>query len=142
MMTINSIKLHKPYITKKIEPTAFKTALGSTYQTVYRLYLITNNIEELQHFLEVKHPDIWVTATVKTIAGVGGEARQQVWAVKHLAPLLAKKPKYELKCSVTVKKTNQEIYRCELTSINQMAIYKQIQDCITDLKQLIDEKNY
>lgn len=142
MMTINSIKLHQPYITKKIEPNAFKTVLGSTYQTAYRLYLITNEIEELQHFIEVKHPELWVTATIKTEAAPVGEVKRQIWSVKHLAPLLRQKPRYILKCSVTQKSTNQELYRCELTTVNKNTIYKQIQDCITDLKQFIDEKNY
>lgn len=141
-MTINSIKLDKPYLTKKIEPTAFKTVLGSTYQTAYRLYLITNEIKELQHFLEITHPDVWVSATVKTIAAPAGEVKKQVWAVNHLAPLLQKKPAYTLKCSVTNKQTNQVVYQCEITSINQTVIYKQIQDCISEIKQLLDEKNY
>lgn len=141
-MTINSIKLDKPYLTKKIEPTAFKTALGSTYQTAYRLYLITNEIKELQHFLEITHPDVWVSGTVKTIAVPAGEVKKQVWAVNHLAPLLQKKPAYELKCKVTNKQTNQAVYQCEITSINQSVIYKQVQDCIGEIKQLLDEKNY
>lgn len=140
-MTINSINLQPPYLTKKIEPTAFKTALGSTYQTAYRLYLITNEIEELQHFIEVKHPEVWVTGTVKTEAAPAGEVKQQIWAVKHLAPLLSKKPRYILKCSVTQKSTNQELYRCEITTVNKNTIYKQVQDCINDIKQLLNEKN-
>lgn len=142
MMTINSIRLHQPYITKKIEPSAFKTVLGSTYQTAYRLYLITNEIEELQHFIQIKHPELWVTATIKIEAAPVGEVKRQIWSVKHLVPLLSKKSRYILKCSVTQKSTNRELYRCELTTVNKNTIYKQIQDCITDLKQLIDEKNY
>lgn len=141
-MTINSINLQSPYLTQSIEPSAFKTALGSTYQTAYRLYLITNQIEELQHFIEVKHPEVWVTATVKTEAALAGRAKRQAWAVSHLTPLLRKKPRYILKCNVTLKSTNQEIYRCDLVSINPSTIYKQIQDCINDIKLLLDEKNY
>jgi len=141
-MIINSINLKAPYLTKKIEPTAFKTVLGSTYQTAYRLYLITNEIKELQYFIESKDQDYSISSYVKTIAAPAGDVKRQVWSIKHLSPLLQKKPKYELRCSVTCKKTNKEIYRCELTSINQTVIYKQIQDCISEIKQLLDEKNY
>jgi hypothetical protein len=139
-MTINKVLLKKPYFTKKIEPTAFKTVLGSTHQTAYRLYLIRNEIEELQHFINVKHPDLWVSATVKTVAAPAGLARQQVWSVKHLKPILEKKPRFELKCSVTDKMSNKEIYRCEQVSINETTIYQQIQECINDLNQIINEK--
>ena len=140
-MTINSINLQPPYITKKIEPTAFKTALGSTYQAAYRLYLIANEIKELQHFVEAKHPDLWVNATIKTQAAPAGAAKNQIWAVTHLAPLLLKRPKYILKCSVTQKSTNQEVYRCELITSNQNAIYKQVQECINYIKPLLNEKD-
>lgn len=141
-MTIKSINLKKPYLTKKIEPSAFKTILDSTYQTAYRLYLITNEIEELQYFLEVTHPELWISATVKTEAVPAGLAKKQVWSVSHLAPLLQKKPQYQLKCNIIHKQTNQELYRCELTSINSIVIYKQVQDCINEIKQIIDEKIY
>ena len=62
------IRLIEPYIIKKIEASAFKTVLASTYQTAYRLYLITNGIKEIQNFYEATHPDYYILATVKTIA--------------------------------------------------------------------------
>lgn len=133
----NSLKLEKPYIIKKIEPSAFKTVLGSTYQTAYRLYLITNGIKEIQNFFECTHEDYFVTAIVKTEAAVAGEAKRQVWAVKHLQPLLYKKPRYSVRCSVTDKKTNKSIYKCELTSSNQNVIYEQVLECIEDLNQIL-----
>lgn len=138
---INSIKLEKPYITKKIEASAFKTALASTYQTAYRLYLITNGIKEIQSFIELKHDDYFITAHVKTEAAVAGEAKQQVWAVKHLQPILYKKPRYILKCDVTDKLTNKSIYRCELVSVNPDTIYRQVQECIEDLETILNESD-
>jgi hypothetical protein len=131
------IRLLKPYITKKIEASAFKTVLASTYQTAYRLYLITSGIKEVQPFYEFSHPDYYVAATVKTIAAPAGEVRSQVWNVKHLAPLLRKKPRYVLKCSVTNKLTNKIIYRSEITSIKAQTIYDQIQECVLDLDTLL-----
>lgn len=138
---VNSIKLEKPYITKKIEASAFKTALASTYQTVYRLYLITNGIKEIQSFIETKHEDYFIVAHVKTEAAVAGEAKRQVWEVKHLQPILYKTPRYILKCDVTDKATNRSIYRCELVSANQDAIYKQVQECIDELKIILHESD-
>ena len=131
------IKLLKPYITKKIEASAFKTVLASTYQTAYRLYLITSGIKEVQPFYEFNHPDYYIIANVKTIAAPAGEVRSQVWNVKHLAPLLRKKPRYVSKCSVTNKVTNKIIYKSEITSIKTSTIYNQIQECIIDLDALL-----
>ena len=131
------IRLLKPYITKKLEASAFKTILASTYQTAYRLYLITSGIKEVQPFYEFSHPDYYITATVKTIAAPAGEVRSQVWNVKHLTPLLRKKPRYLLKCNVIDKITNKIIYRSEITSIKKQTIYNQIQECVSELDSIL-----
>lgn len=133
----NNIKLNSLYITKKIEASAFKTVLASTYQTAYRLYYITNSLEELQNFYEVEDSPYTVMATVKTVAALTGEARRQAWNVRHLQPLLNKKPQWIVKCSVTEKSTNKCIYRSHFVSKNEMSIYKQIQENIKDIENVI-----
>ena len=142
MISTKKVNLTKPYLTKKIAPSSLKTVLASTHQTAYRLYLITNGIEELQHFVEAKHDKFWISGTVKTIAAPASNVKKQVWSIIHLKPILDKKPRYELKCSVTLKATNKDVYRCKLTSINPEMIYKQIQECIHEIKEIINEKNY
>lgn len=132
------INLQNKFITKKIEASAFKTVLASTYQTAYRLYLITNNIKEVQTFYEDKHPDYFINAAIKTVAAVAGEARAQVWNVKHLQPILKNKPKFILRCSITEKKTNKEIYKCELITKNEYEIYRQIQECLDDIHAIVN----
>jgi len=132
------IRLQNRFITKKIEASAFKTVLASTYQTAYRLYLITNGIKEVQIFYEETHPDYFINGAVKTVAAVAGEAKSQVWNVKHLQPLLRKKPKFILRCSITEKKTNKELYKCELTTKNEYEIYRQIQECLDDIHAIVN----
>jgi len=134
------VNLRKPYIIKKIEASAFKTILASTYQTAYRLYLIVNDIKEVQIFYETINDTYWVNASIKTEAAVAGPARTQVWNIKHLAPLLRKKPRYHLRCSITNKETNKTIYKSELTSIKEDTIYKQVQECISDIKEILLKK--
>lgn len=131
------INLQKPYITKKIEASALKTVLASTYQTAYRLYLITNGIKEVQSFYENENKDYNVIANIKTSAAAAGEARSQIWNVKHLQPLLNKKPLYILKCIVTHKESNKTIYRSEITTIKPETIFNQIQDSIKDLDNIL-----
>ena len=141
-MTINTIHLKEPYITKKIDSDTLRLILDSTHQTAYRIYLLTNEIKAVQPFVECYEADYWVRATVKTTAAFTGEARRQAWAIRHLQPLLHKRPRYKVSCSVTHKMTNKEVYRCELETINKTSIYKQIQDCISELNDIIYEKNH
>jgi hypothetical protein len=142
MIVQNNIVLKKPYISKKIKSSAIKTVLDSTYQTAYRLYLITNDIKELQEFAELEHEDYFLTALVKTECSLAGEAKIQAWNIKHLQPLLNKKPAYNLRCNLTHKMSNKEVYRCNLKSIKSEEIYNQIQECITEINNILkNEKN-
>lgn len=128
------IRLPSYYISKKIEISAFKTALGSTYQTAYRLYLITNGIKDFIEFIEYEGDDYFIHAAVTTKASFIGEAKEQVQSIKHLSPLIKNKPIYTLKCSVTCKKTNKELYVCDKFSKKPMQIYDQIEECIKDIE--------
>lgn len=137
MIETKKIKLGQPYISKKIEASAFKTVLASTYQTAYRLYIITAGDKELQEFAELKHDEYSLSAYVKTQFSPAGDAKRQIWSVKHLQPLLSKKPKYELKCTLTHKMSNKEVYKCNLVTINKSEIYNQIQECIEEINKIL-----
>ena len=130
--------LQEPYITKKIDASALKTVLASTYQTAYRLYLITNNVKEVQSFYENENKDYHVIASIKTSAAAAGEARAQIWNVKHLQPILRIKPRYVLRCRVTNKQTNKVIYRSEIISIKADTIYSEVMLCIKDLDKILN----
>ena len=130
--------LQEPYITKKIDVSALKTVLASTYQTAYRLYLITNNVKEVQPFYENENKDYHVIASIKTSAAAAGEARAQIWNVKHLQPILRIKPRYILRCRVTNKQTNKVIYRSEIISIKADTIYSGVLLCIKDLDKILN----
>ena len=130
--------LQEPYITKKIDASALKTVLASTYQTAYRLYLITNNVKEVQSFYENENKDYHVIASIKTSAAAAGEARAQIWNVKHLQPILRIKPRYILRCRVTNKQTNKVIYRSDIISIKADTIYSEVLSCIKDLDKILN----
>ena len=130
--------LQEPYITKKIDASALKTVLASTYQTAYRLYLITNDVKEVQSFYENENKDYHVTASIKTSAAAAGEARAQIWNVKHLQPILRIKPRYILRCRVTNKQTNKVVYRSETISIKDDTIYREALKCIKDLDKILN----
>ena len=136
-MSYKNIELSDLYVTKKIEPSAFKTALASTYQTAYRLYLITNSIKEVQSFYEESHPDYFIHAYVKTEAAIAGDARNQVWNVKHLSPLLKRRPRYVVKVAITEKSSNKNVYKSEFISTRKNSVYNEIQMQLSNIQNVL-----
>lgn len=131
-------RLFKPYISKKIEPGTLQKVLDSSHQTTYRLYLIANGIKEIQEFASISDEEYDLIAYVKTECGFVGEASKQVWAITHLQPLLQKKPLYTLRCELKNMMSNKVIYKCVLEHKNPEVIYDQIQECITNLKEILE----
>jgi hypothetical protein len=136
-LIIGKVRLKNQYISKKIEAGTLKQVLNSTYHTAYRLYLITNGIKELQDFANINSEEYLLTSYIKTECGFAGEAKDQIWAITHLQPLLRKTPKYILRCELIHLKTNKVIYKCVLEHKQQTVIYNQIQECIDNLKEII-----
>jgi len=135
-------RLFKPYLSKKIESGTLQKVLNSTYQTAYRLYLISNEIKELQEFAAIDSEEYDLTAYVKTECGFIGDASKQVWSITHLQPLLQKKPLYTLRCELKHLMTNNVIYKCTLEHKNPEVIYNQIQECIDNLKEILEWEIY
>lgn len=136
-LIIGKVRLKNKYISKKIELGTLKQVLNSTYNTAYRLYLIANGIKELQSFAAIDSEEYSLTAYVRTECGFAGKAKEQVWTIMHLQPLIRKNPKYTLKCELRHLMTNTIIYKCVLEHKNEDVIYNQIQECIDNLKEIL-----
>lgn len=131
------IQLQKPYFSKKLHADTIKTILVSPYQTAYRLYILINDIFESQEFIDYSTEEYWVTATVKTVAVPVGEARRQIWAITHLQPILNKKPRYIVKCRITEKATNKDVFRFENQTLNENTVYSDIEYCVNEVEKLL-----
>jgi hypothetical protein len=132
------VKLSKPYISKKLEASTLRAVLDSTHQTAYRLYLIANGIKELQKFASISTDEYILTANVATECGFIGDAKNQIWNVTHLQPLLLKKPKYIVRCELLHLISNKTVYRCVFEHKNPEEIYNQVQECINNLKNILE----
>ena len=132
------VKLTKPYISKKLEANTLRAVLESTHQTAYRLYLIANGIKELQKFASIQSDEYLLTANVITECGFIGEAKNQIWNVLHLQPLLLKKPKYIVRCELVHLISNKTVYKCVFEHKNPEDIYDQVQECISNLKNILE----
>lgn len=131
------IKLQKPYFSKKLHSDTIKTVLISPYQTAYRLYILINDIFEVQDFIDVKHEDYWIRAIVKTEAIPVGEARSQIWSITHLQPILKKKPRWIVKCIITHKQTNKDVYKYRLETLKEKEVYYAIEQCVRDTEAIL-----
>ena len=136
-LIVGKVRLKNQYIGKKIEAGTLKKVLDSTYHTAYRLYLIANGIKELQEFADIDSEEYSLTAYVKTECGFIGEAKEQIWAITHLQPLLRKTPKYILRCELKHLMSNKVIYKCVLEHKHKDVMYNQIQECIENLKEIL-----
>lgn len=130
------ITLRKPYFSKKLAANTIKTVLASPYQTAYRLYLMINDITEIQSFYEELHDDYLIIATLKTVAAPIGDAKRQIWSVTHLQPIISNKPRWIIKASVTDKKTNKELYRFENQTLSEPQLYSDIAECVNGIQTI------
>jgi hypothetical protein len=132
------VKLPKPYISKKLEANTLRAVLDSTHQTAYRLYLIANGVKELQKFASIVNDEYILTANVVTECGFIGDAKSQIWNIIHLQPLLLKKPKFIVRCELLHLMSNKTVYRCVFEHKNPEEIYNQVQECIDNLKNILE----
>lgn len=130
------IKLVKPYFNKKLAANTIKTVLASPYQTAYRLYLMVNDIPEIQEFYEDKDDKYFIHATIKTVATPFGDAKRQIWSVMHLQPIIKNKPKWIIKCSVTEKATNAEKFRLHCETLSETELYNTIAEAVSEIHQI------
>ena len=130
------IKLVKPYFSKKLAANTLKTVLASPYQTAYRLYLMINNISEIQQFYDDAHEDYLIHANLRTIATPLGDAKRQIWSVTHLQPIIKNRPRWVIKCSVTHKETNKEIYKLHLETLKEDEVYRTIAEAVSEIETL------
>jgi hypothetical protein len=135
---LKGVRLINPYINKKLEANTLREVLKSTHHTAYRLYLIANGFKELQEFAAIKGDEYDLTAYIKTECGFIGAAKKQVWSVTELQPLLYKKPIFTLRCELRHLVKNEIVYKCTLEHRDASTIYDQIQECIFNLKQILE----
>ena len=143
MSNINVIntKVKNPYIIKKLKSDTLTKVLNSHESTVYRLYLLANELKEIQHFAEMSHPGISLSATLKTEYAFAGGARTQIQDIFTFNNLLNKKPKYIIKCECIDLYSNKNIfvYRHEVSTKRQ--VYNSIKQCLSELVSKLNKKS-
>ena len=98
--------------------------------------MLVNEIIELQYFYEGYTDSYNIRGTVRTVAAPAENAKRQIWSIRHLQPILLKKPRYIIKCSIVDKKTNKDILRFVNETKNQRQVYLDIENCIKEIEKI------
>ena len=96
---INKIKIHldKQFITKPLDSdTLLKVISGEHSSVLHRLYLIANELKEMQYFKEIKHDTYACVAKIKTDYVYAGKARSQAEVISFMKDKLGRRPEYTI----------------------------------------------
>ena len=143
MNNINVIntKVKNPYITKKLKHDTLSKVLNSHESTIYRLYLLANELKEIQHFAEMVHSGISLSAILKTEYAFAGSARNQIQDISTFNNLLNKKPKYIIKCECIDLYSNKNIFMYHHEVSTKRQVYNSIKQCLGQLVTKLNEKS-
>ena len=126
------------YLSQSLDTESLKKVLGSSDTVFKNLLIIKNGYKPMYDFAYLEDSNYELYAYVKVDYAVIGKAKSQSWAVTHFKSLLSIKPKYTLICSLKDLRSNKVIYKYRESSIKQEIIYKNIDNCFTDLQILLD----
>lgn len=126
------------YLSQSLDTESLKKVLGSNDSVFKNLLIIKNGYKVTYDFAYLEDPNYELDAYIKVDYAVIGKAKSQSWAITHFKPLLSIKPKYTLICSLKDLRTNKVVYKHKESSIKQEIIYKNIENCFTDLQILLD----
>jgi len=124
-MAINKIKLHldKKYILKPLDKdTLLKCISGEHPSILHRLYLITNELKEDQHFMELDHEFYQCEAKVRTRYPYAGKAKMQASTISFMKDKVKGKQRYLILFRIYEKVGMREVFqfRHETTSVRDL----------------------
>jgi hypothetical protein len=126
------------YLSQSLDIESLKKVLISNDSVFKNLLIIKNGYKAVYDFAYLEDSNYELDAYVKVDYAVIGKAKSQTWAVTHFKPLLSAKPKYTIVCSLKDLKSNKIIYKHKESSIKSEIVYKNIENCFTDLQILLD----
>ncbi len=128
MLSRKPVNLNKRWITKPLHSDTFtQVVIDGNHGTMHRLYMLTNELEPRQEFLELKENDkISITAVVTTNPGYAKEARNQAELLKWMHRYVKQRPEFTVKLYIYDKKTMLERFSFKHTTTNEKEVYRLI----------------
>lgn len=122
---INRIKINlgNKFIDKALDnETLVKVLAGEHPSVLHRLYLIANEVKELQYFMELDHDTYQCSAKIMTTYAYSGAARRQAETISFMKDRLKQNSKYLIKFRIYHKVGMEEVFefRHETTNIDDL----------------------
>lgn len=128
MLNLKHIDLKKRWITKPLHKDSFTKVVSSgNPHIMHRLYMLTNELENRQEFLELKeHDKINISAVITTKPGYAKDARNQAEILKWMHPYITQRPEFSVKLYLYDKTTMLELFSFKHTTTNEKEVYRLI----------------
>lgn len=121
------IDIENTYISKPLERETFLKVLKENPNTIHGLYLITNELKSMHHFLTLDdHPKYSINAYVVVYHGYCGKAKQQMSVIKTMQSKFKQRPFFKITYKIIEKSTQKERFSFKHNSSNKNEIYKLI----------------
>lgn len=126
MLSRKPVNLSKRWITKPLHKDTFtQVIIGGNPGTMHRLYMITNELEPRQEFLELKdHEKISITAVVTITPGYAQEARDQAQLISWMQKPTKQRPEFTVKLYIYNKENMMETFSFKHTTTNEKEVYR------------------
>jgi hypothetical protein len=128
MVTRKPIDLKKQWITKPLHKDTFtQVIVNSSSGTADRLYMLTNNIEARQEFLETEDESkLSVKATVSIKPGYAKRARSQAEVLNFMSSTVTRRPEFTISLYVYEKENMLELFSFKHKTTNKQEVYRTI----------------
>jgi len=121
------INIEDLYISKPLEKETYLKVIDEHYSTIHSLYLITNDLMSMHHFLTLDdHPLYMVTAYVSVHHGYCGKARQQISVIKSMSDKFKQRPFFSIIYKIVNKNGMKDIFSFKHLSTSKKEIYNLI----------------
>ena len=106
------VRLDKKYITKPLDKDTLLKVIASEHPSVlHRLYMIANEVNDHQYFMELEHPTLACTAKIKTTHAYAGEAKEQASVVSFMKSRVKERHSYSIILTIYEKVGMKELFR-------------------------------
>jgi hypothetical protein len=121
------INIEDLYISKPLEKETYLKVIGEHPNTIHSLYLITNDLVSLHHFLSLDdHPQYTINAYVSVYHGYCGKAKQQIGIINSMSEKHKQRPFFSITYKIINKSNMKESFSFKHMSTSKKEIYKLI----------------
>ena len=139
MLTRKTFNLRKRWITKPLHRDTFNQILiDNNSGTTHRMYMLANEIEARQNFLELEgHLKYSLTAVVSIKPGYASQARSQASLLGFMRKYIRQRPEFVVKLCIYNKNKMIEAFSFKHITTNEKQVYRLVGQLEKKVKNII-----